>query len=58
MQQNAISRLRKLYEIAAPKVSNRHPTVVGDRQSDVQQAKNPLQFHSVHIVLLGLTGLF
>jgi hypothetical protein len=57
MQQHAIDGLRQLYEIAAAKVSNRYPTVVGDSQSDVQVAKNPLQFHSVHIVLLGLTGL-
>jgi hypothetical protein len=58
MQQHAISRLRKLYKVAAPEVSNRHSTVVRNRQSDVQEAKNPLQFRSVHFVLLGLTGLF
>jgi len=56
MEQHAICGLRKLYKIAAPKMSDRNPTVVGDRQSNVHVAKNPLQLHSVHIVLLGLTG--
>jgi len=58
MQQHAIGRLRQLYKIAASKMSNRHSTVVRDRQSDVQEAKNPLQFRSIHVVLLCLTGLF
>jgi hypothetical protein len=56
MEQQAIRSLRKLDKIATPKMSNRNPTVVSDRESNVHVAKNSLQLHSVHIVLLGLRG--